>query len=46
MNLVNILAPIIGAAVLERYPNLHIVFGESRLLAPAVQGDAPVRPRR
>jgi predicted TIM-barrel fold metal-dependent hydrolase len=29
MNLVNILAPIIGSAALERYPNLHIVFGES-----------------
>jgi predicted TIM-barrel fold metal-dependent hydrolase len=29
MNLVNILAAIIGAAVLERYPNIHIVFGES-----------------
>jgi len=29
MNLVNILAAIIGSAVLERYPNLHIVFGES-----------------
>src|SRR2546428_287559 len=29
MNLVNILAAIIGAAVLERYPNLRISFGES-----------------
>ena len=29
MNLVNILAAIIGAAVLERYPNLKIAFGES-----------------
>jgi len=29
MNLVNILAAVIGAAVLERYPNLRIVFGES-----------------
>jgi len=29
MNLVNILAAIVGAAVLERYPNIHIVFGES-----------------
>jgi predicted TIM-barrel fold metal-dependent hydrolase len=29
MNLINILAAIIGAAVLERYPNLRIVFGES-----------------
>jgi uncharacterized protein len=29
MNLVNILAAVIGAAVLERYPNIHIVFGES-----------------
>ena len=29
MNLINILAAIIGAAVLERYPNLKIVFGES-----------------
>ena len=29
MNLVNILAAIIGAAVLERYPNLEISFGES-----------------
>src|SRR5437660_8788446 len=29
MNLVNILAAIIGAAVLERYPNLKISFGES-----------------
>ena len=29
MNLINILSAIIGAAVLERYPNLHIVFGES-----------------
>ena len=29
MNLVNILAAIIGAAVLERYPNLRIAFGES-----------------
>jgi hypothetical protein len=27
MNLVNILAAVIGAAVLERYPNLRIVFG-------------------
>src|SRR6266852_5924546 len=29
MNLVNILAAIVGAAVLERYPNLRISFGES-----------------
>ena len=29
MNLVNILAAIIGAAVLERYPNLRIGLGES-----------------
>src|SRR5262245_38447046 len=29
MNLVNILAAVIGAAVLERYPNLRIAFGES-----------------
>jgi predicted TIM-barrel fold metal-dependent hydrolase len=29
MNLVNILAAIIGAAVLERYPNIRISFGES-----------------
>src|SRR5690349_22123859 len=29
MNLVNILAAIIGAAVLERHPNLRISFGES-----------------
>ena len=29
MNLINILSAIIGAAVLERYPNLRIVFGES-----------------
>ena len=29
MNLVNILAAIIGAAVLERYPNVRIAFGES-----------------
>ena len=29
MNLVNILAAVIGAGVLERYPNLRIVFGES-----------------
>jgi predicted TIM-barrel fold metal-dependent hydrolase len=29
MNLVNILAALIGAAVLERYPNLRIGFGES-----------------
>ena len=29
MNLVNILAAIIGAAVLERYPNMRIAFGES-----------------
>ena len=29
MNLVNILAAIMGAAVLERYPNLRIAFGES-----------------
>ena len=29
MNLVNILAAIIGAGVLERYPNLRIAFGES-----------------
>jgi predicted TIM-barrel fold metal-dependent hydrolase len=29
MNLINILAAIIGAAVLERYPHLRIVFGES-----------------
>jgi predicted TIM-barrel fold metal-dependent hydrolase len=29
MNLINIVAAIIGAAVLERYPNLRISFGES-----------------
>jgi predicted TIM-barrel fold metal-dependent hydrolase len=29
MNLVNILAAIVGAAVLERYPNVRIAFGES-----------------
>jgi predicted TIM-barrel fold metal-dependent hydrolase len=29
MNLINILAAIIGAGVLERYPNLRIGFGES-----------------
>ena len=29
MNLVNILAAVIGAAVLERYPNVRISFGES-----------------
>jgi uncharacterized protein len=29
MNLVNILAAIIGANVLERYPNIRIAFGES-----------------
>src|SRR5713101_4310495 len=29
MNLVNILAAVIGAAVLERYPNIRISFGES-----------------
>ncbi|MCC6534486.1 MAG: amidohydrolase [Burkholderiales bacterium] len=29
MNLVNILAAVIGAAVLERYPKLRICFGES-----------------
>jgi predicted TIM-barrel fold metal-dependent hydrolase len=29
LNLVNILAAIIGAAVLERYPRLRIAFGES-----------------
>ncbi|HEY7040152.1 MAG TPA: amidohydrolase family protein [Methylomirabilota bacterium] len=29
MNLVNILAAVIGAAVLERYPNVRIAFGES-----------------
>jgi predicted TIM-barrel fold metal-dependent hydrolase len=29
MNLVNILAAVIGAAVLERYPNMRISFGES-----------------
>src|SRR5258706_4365478 len=29
MNLVNILAAIVGAAVLERYPNIRIAFGES-----------------
>jgi predicted TIM-barrel fold metal-dependent hydrolase len=29
MNLVNIVAAVIGAAVLERYPNLRIAFGES-----------------
>jgi len=29
MNLVNILAAIVGAAVLERYPSLRISFGES-----------------
>jgi predicted TIM-barrel fold metal-dependent hydrolase len=29
MNLVNILAALMGAAVLERYPNLRIGFGES-----------------
>src|SRR5262249_56899786 len=29
MNLVNIVAAVIGAAVLERYPNIRISFGES-----------------
>ncbi len=29
MNLINIVAAVIGAAVLERYPNLRISFGES-----------------
>ena len=29
MNLVNILAAVVGAAVLERYPNVRISFGES-----------------
>jgi predicted TIM-barrel fold metal-dependent hydrolase len=29
MNLVNILSALMGAAVLERYPNLRIAFGES-----------------
>jgi predicted TIM-barrel fold metal-dependent hydrolase len=29
MNLVNILAALVGAAVLERYPNLRVSFGES-----------------
>lgn len=29
MNLVNIMAAIIGSAVLERYPNVRIAFGES-----------------
>jgi predicted TIM-barrel fold metal-dependent hydrolase len=29
MNLVNILAAVVGAAVLERYPSLRISFGES-----------------
>src|SRR5207302_608269 len=29
MNLVNILAAVIGAAVLERYPKIRIAFGES-----------------
>jgi len=29
MNLVNILAAVIGAAVLERYPNIRLSFGES-----------------
>ena len=29
MNLINILAALMGAAVLERYPNLRIAFGES-----------------
>jgi uncharacterized protein len=29
MHLVNILAAVIGAAVLERYPNVRIAFGES-----------------
>ena len=29
MNLVNILAAIIGAGVLERYPNVRVAFGES-----------------
>jgi predicted TIM-barrel fold metal-dependent hydrolase len=29
MNLVNILAALIGAAVLERYPNIRVSFGES-----------------
>jgi len=29
MNLINILAAVIGAAVLERYPNIRISFGES-----------------
>jgi len=34
MNLVNILAAIIGAAVLERYPRLRISFGESASADP------------
>jgi predicted TIM-barrel fold metal-dependent hydrolase len=29
MNLINILASVIGAGVLERYPNIRIAFGES-----------------
>ena len=29
MNLVNIMAAVIGSAVLERYPNVRIAFGES-----------------
>ena len=29
MNLINILAAVIGAAVLERYPNIRLSFGES-----------------
>ena len=29
MNLINIIAAIIGAGVLERYPNMRVGFGES-----------------
>jgi hypothetical protein len=29
MNLINIVAAVIGAAVLERYPNIRISLGES-----------------
>ena len=75
MNLINIIAAIIGAGVLERYPNMRVGFGESgigwlpyaldrmdfefedrfrdlmklkpsRILAPPVPRDVPVRPDR
>ena len=31
MNLINIVAAVTGSAVLERYPNLRISLGESRI---------------